>query len=81
LLEWPHHVEMPHDERPCDGDGLERLHQKIGLSSTELAPLATLYNVLGVRHRSGPVESLSEGFLDKCSRACMMTTGAGVDLS
>jgi hypothetical protein len=81
LLKRPHHVEMPHCERPCDGDGLERLRQEMGLSSVELAPLATLYDVLGVHYHRGPVESLSESLPDKCSRAYMMTTCACVDLS
>jgi hypothetical protein len=40
LSEWPHHVEVPHGKRPCDGDGLERLCREMGLSSVELAPLA-----------------------------------------
>jgi hypothetical protein len=25
LSEWPHHLEMPHSESPCDGDGLKLL--------------------------------------------------------
>jgi hypothetical protein len=25
LSEWPHHVEVPHSERPFDGDGLKHL--------------------------------------------------------
>jgi hypothetical protein len=32
LSEWPHHVEVPHSERPCDGDCLERLHREVSLS-------------------------------------------------
>jgi hypothetical protein len=81
LSERPHHVEVPHGERPCDGDSLERLRWQMGLSGIELAPLTTPYNVLEVRHRRGPVESLSESLPDKCSRACMMTACACVDLS
>jgi hypothetical protein len=80
LLEWPHHVKVPNGERPRDGDGLERLRREMGLSSVELTPLATPYNVLGVRHRRWPVESLSESFSDKCPQAYMMTAGAGLDL-
>jgi hypothetical protein len=37
LSEWPHHVKVPHNERPRDGDGLERLRREMGLSSVELA--------------------------------------------
>jgi hypothetical protein len=53
LSERPHHAEMPRDERPCYGDGLEHLRREMGLSSVELASLATSYDVLGVRHCCG----------------------------
>jgi hypothetical protein len=69
LSEWSHHVEVPHNESPCDGDCLKCLHREMSLSSVELAPLASTHDVLGVRHRCGPVEHLSESFPDKCSRA------------
>jgi hypothetical protein len=80
LSEWSHHVEVPHRERPRDGDCLERLRRKVSLSGVELAPLASPYNVLGVCHYRGPVESLSESLPNKCFRACMMTAGADVYL-
>jgi hypothetical protein len=77
LSERPHHVEVPHGERPCDGDGLERLRREMGLSRVELAALAAPYNVLGICYHCRP---LPERLPDKCSRACMMTTCAYVDL-
>jgi hypothetical protein len=80
LSEWTHHVEVPYGERPRDGDGLERLRREMGLSSVKLASLAMPYNVLGVCHRRGPLESLLESLANKCSRARMMTAGAGVYL-
>jgi hypothetical protein len=46
LLEWPHHVVVPHNKRPCDGDGLERLRREVSLSSVELASFAAPYDVL-----------------------------------
>jgi hypothetical protein len=67
LSEWPHHVEVPHGERPCDGDGLERLRWEMVLSCIELAPLTAAYDVLGVCYRCGLVEPL-------------MTACDGVDL-
>jgi hypothetical protein len=81
LSEWLHHVEVPDGERPRDGDGLERLRPEVSMSSVELAPFTTWYDVLGVHHRRGPVESLSESLSDKCSRTDVMTAGAGVYLS
>jgi hypothetical protein len=76
LSERPHHVEVPHDERPRDGDSLECLRREMGLSSVELASLTTSYDVLGVHHSRGPVESLSESLPDKCFRACVMAACA-----
>jgi hypothetical protein len=55
LSEWSHHVEVPDDERPRDGDGLEHLCREVSLSSVELAPFTASYDVLGVHHRRGPV--------------------------
>jgi hypothetical protein len=52
----------------------------MGLSSIELAALVAPYNVLGVCYRCGLVESLQESLPDKCSRSCIMTTCACVDL-
>jgi hypothetical protein len=77
----PHHVEVPDGERPHDGNGLERLRREVSLLSVELAPFATSYNVLGVRHRRRPVESLLESLFDKCYRSRVMTAGADVYLS
>jgi hypothetical protein len=81
LSERPHHVEVPDGERPRDGDGLKRLRREVSLSSVELTPFTASYDVLGVRHHCGPVESLSESLSDKCSRTSVMTASAGVYLS
>jgi hypothetical protein len=81
LSERSHHVEVPDGERPRDGDGLERLRREVSLSSVELAPFKASYNVLGVRHHRGPVESLSESLSKKCSWTSVMTAGAEVYLS
>jgi hypothetical protein len=53
----------------------------MSLSSIELAPFTASYDVLGVRDRCGPVETLSESLPDKCSQTGVMTAGAGVYLS
>jgi hypothetical protein len=80
LSERAHHVGVPHSERPPDGDGLERLCPELSLLSVELEPPTMSYNVLGVCHCRGPVESLSESLPDKRSRVCVMTAGTGVYL-
>jgi hypothetical protein len=51
------------------------------LSSVELASLVMTHNVLGVRHRCAPVESLSERFPDKRSRVRVMTARTGMGLA
>jgi hypothetical protein len=78
LSERPHHVKVPDGVRPRDGDGLKRLRREVSLSSIELAPFTTPYDVIGVCHHCGQVESLSESLSDKCSRASVMTAGAGM---
>jgi hypothetical protein len=78
LSERPHHVEVPHGERPCDGDALERLRREVSLSSVELASLAIAHYVLGVCHRGGSVKHLSESLPDK--RPWAHTARAGMDL-
>jgi hypothetical protein len=81
LSKWPHHVEVPHREGPRDGDGLKCLRREMSLSSVELAPLAATHDVLGVRNSRGPVEPLSESFLDKSPRTGVMPARAGLDLA
>jgi hypothetical protein len=80
LSEWPHHVEVPDDESPRDGDGLQSLRREVSLSSVELAPFTSLHDVLGVYDRRGPVETLSKSFPDKCSRTCVVIAGASMYL-
>jgi hypothetical protein len=81
LSERSHHVEVPHGERPRDGDGLKRLCWEMSLSGVKLAPFTASYDVLGVRNRCGPVETLSESLSDKCSQTGVVTVGAGMYLS
>jgi hypothetical protein len=81
LSERLHHVEVSDSERPRDGNGLEHLRREVSLSSVELAPFTTSYDVLGVLHCSGPAESLSEILYDKCSWTGVMTAGASMYLS
>jgi hypothetical protein len=52
----------------------------MSLSSIELAPFTTSYDVLCVSDRHGPVETLSESFPDKCSRTGVVTASAGMYL-
>jgi hypothetical protein len=80
LSERPHHVEVPDDERPCDGDGLKRLRREVSLLSVELAPFTVPHDVLGVRDCCGPIKTLSESLLDKCSRTDVVTAGASIYL-
>jgi hypothetical protein len=81
LSERPHHVEVPHGKRPCDGDGLERLHREVSMSSVKLATFAAAYDVLGVCYCYGTVKSLLKSLSYKGSWARVITTRAGVDLS
>jgi hypothetical protein len=53
----------------------------MSLSSIELAPFTASYDVLGVRDRCGPVETMSESLSDKCSRTGVVTAGADMYLS
>jgi hypothetical protein len=52
----------------------------MSLSSIELAPFTTSYDVLCVSDCHGPVETLSESFPDKCSRIGVVTASAGMYL-
>jgi hypothetical protein len=71
---------VPDSKRPREGDNLKRLHWEVSLSSVELAPFTTLHDVLRDSDRRGPVETLSESLLDKCSWTSVVTTGAGMYL-
>jgi hypothetical protein len=44
LSEWPHYVEVPHNKRPSDGDGLKCLRREVHLSSVELASFVALHD-------------------------------------
>jgi hypothetical protein len=81
LSEWPHHIKVPHNKRPCDGDGLKHLRREVSLSSIELASLATTYDVLGVCHHCRLVKPLSESLSDKSSRTDVISACAGMDLT
>jgi hypothetical protein len=81
LSERPHHVEVPRSKRPCDGDGLKCLRQEVSLSSVELASLVASHNVIGVRHRHGPIQTLSESFFDKSPWTGVMSACAIMDLA
>jgi hypothetical protein len=80
LSERPHHVQVSHDKRPRDGDGLKRLRQEVSLSSVELAPFTTPHDVLGVCDCRGLVETLSEILSDKCSWTGVVSKGTGIYL-
>jgi hypothetical protein len=80
LSKRSHHVQVPDGKRPRDGNGLYCLRREVSFSSVELTPLAPSYDVLGVRHCCGLVETLSEGLPDKCLWAYVMAAGAGVYL-
>jgi hypothetical protein len=81
LSERLYHVDMPHSERPCDGDGLKLLRWEVSLSSVELAPLTMAQDVLGVHHCCGLIECLSESFSDKCPWTIVMPTRVSMDLA
>src|SRR6185369_1985281 len=53
LLQWTDEVQSPHNERPCDGDGLQNVRGEVRFSSEKLATLASPHDVGGVDDRSG----------------------------
>jgi hypothetical protein len=42
-FQWPDKVEPPNGKRPCDGDGLQGMSWKMGLSRIVLATFAEAY--------------------------------------
>ena len=80
LLQKPNHVEPPHGERPCDGDGLEGLGREVRLPCIVLASLAGAYQLRGVSNRRWLVESLAKGIFDERPRRCMVPIGSRVQV-
>ena len=76
LLQRPNHVEPPHGERPCNGDGLEGLGREVHLPRIVLASLAGAYELGGVSNSRWLVEPLAEGISDKRPRCCMVPVGS-----
>jgi hypothetical protein len=70
----------PHSKRASDGYCLQGLSGQVRLSRVELTPLAGAYNPSGVGHRGGPVEALSEGVPNECSRCYVVTASPRVYL-
>ena len=80
LLQRPNHVEPPHGERPCNGDGLEGLGQEVRLPRIVLASLVGAYELDGVSNRRWLVEPLVEGVSHERPRRCMVPTGTRVQV-
>ena len=80
LLQRPNHVEPPHNEWPCNGDGLEGLGREVRLPRIVLASLAGAYQLGGVSNRRWLVEPLAEGISDEHPRRCMVPAGPHVQV-
>ena len=80
ILQRPHHVEPPHGERPCDGDGLEGLGREMRLPRVVLASLAGAYQPGGVSNHSWAVEPLAKSISDERPRRCMVPAGSRVQV-
>jgi hypothetical protein len=80
LLEGPDQIKHPYREWPCNGDGLERLGQQMGLPHVVLTPFAGAYNVFGIGHHGWPVEALSESIPDEGPWRVMVSTGTAMDV-
>ena len=78
FLQRPNHVQSPHDERPCDGDGLEGLSREVRLPRIILTSLAGAYQLDGIGNCRWPVEPLAEGVSDERPRRSMVPTGSRV---
>ena len=48
FLQRPNHVQSPHGERPCDGDGLEGLGREVRLPCIVLTSLVGAYQLGGI---------------------------------
>jgi hypothetical protein len=70
LSERPHHVEVPHGERPCDGDGLERFAPEDGFVERKTGTPRNGVRCPWSLYHCGPIKSLLESLSNKHSRAC-----------
>ena len=80
FLQRPNHVQSPHGERPCDGDGLEGLGWEVRLPCIVLASFVGAYQLRGVSDRRWLVESLAEGVSDERPRRSMVPAGSHVQV-
>ena len=80
FLQRPNHVQSPHGERPCDGDGLEGLGREVCLPCVVLASLIGVYELSGVSNRCWLVEPLAKTVSNKRPRRCMVPTGSHVQV-
>ena len=80
FLQRPNHVQPPHGERPCNGDGLEGLGWEVRPPHIVLASLIGAYQLGGVSNRRWPVEPLAEGIFDERPRRGMVPVGPCVQV-
>lgn len=65
-FEWAHHIEFPHDKRPCDGDGLEFSSRHVSTTSIPLTAVASSDEFLHIHMSGKPKENMEEGLGDEC---------------
>jgi hypothetical protein len=76
LSQGPDDIQSPHDERPCDRDGLQDVRREIGLAGVELEPFAGAHDLAGVGDRGGPVEALAEHIAYEGAGCCVVAAHA-----
>ena len=81
FLQRSNQIEPPDREEPHDGDHLECLGREVSLPSVVLAPFVGAYDLLSVRHYSGPVEALSECVPNQGSRRGVVTIDPTMDIT
>ena len=81
LLQWTDEVQSPHNEMPCDGDGLQNVRGEVHFSSVKLASLAGPQDVGGVGNCSGLVKTLPKRVTHEGARCSVVTADASVDVT
>ena len=74
------HIQSLSCEGPRCRNHLQVLGQDVDLLSKKLTILTPPNECLGIDNCRRPIETISEGFTDQCSRGCVIAASADVDL-
>jgi hypothetical protein len=81
LSQGPNDVQPPHGKRPCDGNCLQDVSREISLAGIELAPLASVYDLVGISDHSGPIKALVECISHESVRRRVVAAHTCMDVS